>query len=175
MDSLGVIASSPKFALKYLVHPLHGIFIWSPVTIFSFLGLIFWPKGKQKLGYFFITTWLCFLLLYGFIPEWYAGWSFSNRYLIGLFPLYIIGLSAFLEMNVKKMRWIIVLTTTYSIVLFINWHLCVMNPEFDTPAALVKIWSSGKSSTFIGGTINAEIVLKRLWEWCRYKYIFRIF
>jgi len=171
----GQISLTPKYILKYLVHPLHGLFIWSPATIFSALGLVFFPKEKKELGFLFVITWLFFLIFYGFIPWWHSGWSFSNRYLVGLFPIYIIGVAAFLERYGGKLSWLVILATTYSIILFFNWHLCIMNPEFETPADLIKNWVKGESSTFIGKEVNLKIFLRRLWEWCRYKYIFRIF
>jgi hypothetical protein len=162
----------PKYILKFLVHPLHGLFIWAPVTIFSAIGLIFAPKGKEKLGYLLAAIWFLYLFLYGFISFWNAGWSFTNRYLVNLFPIYVIGLSIFIDKYGRKTLWFLIPLIIYSTILFLNWHLCIMNGEFGVPADAVNAWIKGESNTFICKTVNLRVFLSRLWEVCRYKYIF---
>lgn len=165
----------PKYMLKFLVHPLHGLFVWAPVTFFSAIGLIFAPKEKEKIGYFLMVIWLSFLFLYGYLSYWYTGWSFTNRYLVALFPIYVVGFSIFLEKYRKKSYWYLIPLIIYSIILFLNWHLCIMNGEFGTPGDAVQAWIKGESPTFICKTVNIKVFLLRLWEMCRYKYIFSIF
>lgn len=164
----------PKYFFKYLVHPLHGLFIWSPVTIFSLFGLLAMPKTKQKLGYLFLGMWFSLVVMYGFIHGWHAGWSFSNRYLVGFFPIYIIGLSAFLEKYRKKAIYLVLVATLYSVILYLNWHLCIMNGEFGTPADMVKAWTKGESNSFLDTKVNLQTFANRLYEMCRYKYLFKL-
>jgi len=171
----GGIPMFPIFFLKYLLHPLHGLFVWSPVTILSVIGLFVFPKKKEKLGYVFLAVWALFLILYGYINCWYAGWSFSNRYLVNLFPIYIIGVAAFLEKYGRKMIFLVLITTFYSIILFLNWHLCIMNPEFGTPVDIIKAWIKGESDTSYDKKVDIVTILKRLYEMCRYKYLIKIF
>lgn len=165
----------PVYFLKYLVHPLHGLFVWSPVTILSALGLVAMPKGREKMGYLFLGTWLSFLILHGYFNQWSAGWSFSNRYLVGLFPIYVIGLAAFLEKYGRKMVFLAVILMLYSVILYLNWHLCIMNGEFGTPADMVQAWIKGESDTSVDKKVDIVTVLKRLYEMCRYKYLIKIF
>ena len=176
MSVMNEIYLAPKNILKPLIHPLHGLFVWSPVTLLSLLGLVHFPKSKAKLSYVFIGIWVLFSLFYGVLMnEWHAGWSFSNRYFVNLFPIYIIGLAAFLEKYGKKMKWLIVFLFSYSIILYFNWHLCIFNAEFETPWNMVKAWIKGESNSFVGEKVSLKVVLKTAWEWCRYKYLFRIF
>jgi len=165
----------PKYALRYLLHPLHGLFVWSPVTIFSALGLLFAAKGLKRLLYTLLAFWIMFLFLYGNMSFWNAGWSFSNRYLVSLFPVYIIGLSAFLQ-NKKKafFNLLIIALSLYSVILFLNWQLCIMNAEFGTPADMIEAWIKGYSDSFIDQKVNLGNFLYRLGEYSRYKYIFRL-
>ena len=169
------MALAPKYLLKFLVHPLHGLFIWSPVTFFSLLGLFKFPKSKEGLGYLFLGIWVSFLLILGSFYSWYGGWSFSSRYLIGLFPVYTIGLSALLEHYGRKIILPVIAATFYSIILFLNWHLCIMNPEFATPWEMVRAWAKGESETFLDKKVTLPVFLHRLYEFCRYKYILKIF
>ncbi len=168
-------ASFPKYALKLLVHPLHGLFVWSPVTILSVIGLLVLPKKYRILGYVLLGVWVSFVLLYGFFYEWYGGWSFSNRYLVNVFPIYCIGLASFLQRFGKKALILAILFTIYSVFLFLHWHLCIFNAEFETPWAIFKAWRSGVSDTFLDKNVNISTVLKRLFEYCRYKYIIGVF
>lgn len=161
----------PKYFLKYLVHPVHGLFVWSPVTILSALGLLKLSKPKEKIGYFLLGIWLLLVFVYGYFNNWNGGWSFSNRYLVSLFPVYIIGLAALLENYGPKLIILVIVMTVYSIFLFFNWYLCVLEPEFDTPWGLVKAWMKGYSPTFVGGKVNLNTFLQRIYEVCRYKHI----
>ena len=165
----------PKYLLKLLVHPLHGLFVWAPVTIFSAIGLIFAPKERSKLGYLLATIWFLYVFLYGFMSFWSAGWSFTNRYLVNLFPIYVIGLSIFINKYGRRTLWFLTPLTFYSIILFFNWHLCIMNGEFGTPGDIIKAWIKGESFSSIDKTVNLKIFLNRLWQMCRYKYIFKLF
>lgn len=162
----------PVYFFKYLLHPLHGLFIWSPVTIFSGLGLLLFPKTKEKLGYVFLGIWFLFLFLFGFFPAWYGGWAFSNRYLVGLFPIYILGLSAFLEKYNKRLTIIITILTIYSIILYLNWRLNIMNAEFGTPWNMIESWVKGEAESSYDKKLNIGIFFHRLYETCRYKYLF---
>ncbi len=98
----------PKYALKLLVHPIHGLFVWSPVVILSMLGLIkMTDTNKKKNAYVLLGIWALLVFIYGFFCDWHAGWSFSNRYLVGLFPVYVIGLAYFLD---RYGKWAAVLS-----------------------------------------------------------------
>jgi len=164
---------TPSF-FKLLVHPLHGLFVWSPVTLLSFLGLSNMREDKRKMGYLLLGVTCVFLLLHSFLWEWHAGWSFSNRYLVGLFPVCVIGLAAFLNRYGKKAVILVLILTLYSIFLFMNWHQCIMNGEFGMPQDMVRAWIEGTSETSLDGVVNLKTFLGRFWEMCRYKYIFRI-
>lgn len=175
--SMGILHLIPKYMLKLLVHPLHGVFIWSPVTVLSALGLVYMPEGKQKEGYLFLGTWFLFLVFLGYLYFWSAGWSFSNRYLVNLFPIYVIGLSAFLERAGRKTALpvtIAVICTFYSIFLFLNWYLCIMHGEYGTPADMINAWVKGQSSTSMDKIVNLKVFSDRVFEMCRYKYFLKI-
>jgi len=164
----------PKYFFKNLLHPVHGLFIWSPVTILSILGLLFFPKMQQKLAYLLLGFFLSLLLMYSFIPFWYGGWSFSNRYLSGLFPIFVIGLAAFLERYKKKAILLIVILTSYSIVLYFSWRLNIVHGEYGMPQDMITAWRNGEAPASYDKEVNLKIILNRLYETCRYKYILKI-
>ncbi|MCX5696514.1 MAG: hypothetical protein NTU54_00830 [Candidatus Omnitrophica bacterium] len=163
----------PRFLLNTLFNPVHGLFIWSPVTIISILGLAVMPKEIKKTGYLFLGLWLAIVIFYGYMYFWSAGWSFSNRLLSGLFAIYVIGLSAVIERYGRKIACLVILLTFYSIILYLNWQLCIFNAEFGTPGDMVTAWIKGESATSMDKVVNIKTFLQRLWVMCRYKYILR--
>lgn len=162
----------PKYFFKVLVHPLHGIFVWSPVLILSFTGLVLLTKVKRSIALPLITLWLLFVAMNSFSPTWHGGWSFSIRYLSCLFPVFTIGVAAFLQCYGKKFNIIIIVCTLYSIFLFFNWYLCVIHGEFGTPFDMLLAWKKGVSSTFAGGKVNVYTFISKIIYLCRYKYLF---
>jgi hypothetical protein len=164
----------PRHLFKLLVHPVHGIFVWSPVTILSAVGLIkmTYAKGANKhIGYMLLGIWILFLVMYGGFNHWEAGWSFSSRYLSCLFPVYVIGLSYFLNKYGRKAVFLTVIGTLYSVFLFFNWHFSITHGAHGTPMDVVTAWMQGR--TFAGSEIDLKIFLKRIWSYSRYKYILR--
>lgn len=168
------ISLIPKYFFKGLVHPLHGLFVWSPVSILSVIGLLLFPKAREKIGYIFLGTWLLFVILHGFLQDWHGGWGFSNRYLSDFFPVYVIGLAAFLERYGRKMVLPVITATLYSIFLFFNWYLCVINGFWGTPFNMLEFWLKGESPDFSGRKVNLSIFLRGIYELCRYKYLVSI-
>ena len=163
----------PVNSFKLLVHPLHGILIWSPVVILSLLGLCLYPV-TNNLKFLLLSMFTSILILYGFLPEWHAGWSFSNRYLTGLFPVYVIGLASFLQHSGFKAKLAVSVMTLYSVFLFFNWYLTVIHGDWGTPLDMVTAWVNGESPQFLGNELNSSIFLKRLSDACRYKYILKL-
>lgn len=168
------ISLLPKYFFKILVHPMHGLFVWSPVLIPSVIGLLLFSKAREKLGYIFCGTWFLFVIMHGFLADWHGGWGFSNRYLSDFFPVYVMGLSAFLERYGKKMVLPVIAAALYSVFLFFNWYLCVINGFWGTPFNMLEFWLKGESPDFAGRKVNLSIFLSRIYEICRYKYLVSI-
>ena len=106
--------------------------------------------------------------------DWHAGWSFSTRYLTGLFPVYTIGLCFFLDKYGRKAVVLAVIGTCYSVFLFFNWYLCVIHGQWETPIDMVCTWIAGKRAFCdYWNEVTPGIFLKRIWNACRYKFIVR--
>lgn len=168
------IASSapgfPKYALKYLLHPIHGFLIWSPVVVLSLLGLLKLPEENQTIGYALLGMFLLLVLIYGFNSDWHAGWSFSNRYMGSLFLVYVVGLSAMLGKATKSLRVLAYSLVAYSIFLFFNWNFGVIHGDWGTPGDMFRAWRDRR--TYSGEKLDAGLFLGKIWAGCRYKYLF---
>lgn len=130
----------PKYALKLLSHPIHGLFIWSPITILSFYGLIQYYQEDKRTALFFIGIFLSLLLSQGCFYNWHAGWSFSQRYLTGMFPVFVFGFAFYLYKYPKSGLIFGSVFTIYTLFLLLNWGT-VIHGELGTPIDMIQAWA----------------------------------
>jgi hypothetical protein len=145
----------PPYALKLLVHPLHGLFIWSPLTLLSLNGLILYFRERRDLSLLFLGWFAGLVWFYGYFYYWHAGWSFSQRYLLGLFPVFVIGYAYFVKVFPKLGISLGILFTLYSIFLFLNWGT-FMHGSNGVPQDIIKVWQ--------GKNISINYYFQRLGE-----------
>jgi len=87
---------SPVF-LKVLFSANHGLLSWTPVIIFSLLGLLLFARRSPRLGIPFLAACVVFYCFISFYPDWAGISSFGNRFFISLTSLFIFGLAVALE------------------------------------------------------------------------------
>src|SRR6202795_3086285 len=87
---------SPVF-LKVLFSANHGLFSWTPVLIFSVLGLVMFAWRSTRVGIPFLAATVAFYLFISIYPDWAGISSFGNRFFISLSSLFIFGLAISLE------------------------------------------------------------------------------
>jgi hypothetical protein len=87
---------SPVF-LKVLFSANHGLLSWTPVLVFSLIGLGLFARRLPHLGVPFLAAAVAFYLFISLYPDWAGISSFGNRFFISLSPLFIIGLAVCLE------------------------------------------------------------------------------
>jgi hypothetical protein len=88
--------NSPVF-LKVLLSANHGLLSWTPVLIFSLLGLVLLARRSPRLGAPFLAATFAFYLFISIYPDWAGISSFGNRFFISLTSLFIFGLAITLE------------------------------------------------------------------------------
>ena len=85
---------SPQI-LKVLFHPHHGLFIWSPILLFSVLGL--W-KMEGHLKLYRLPVIFCLLIHLYIVSSWYLwwyAWSFGHRAFVDALGLFALPLASF--------------------------------------------------------------------------------
>ncbi|HET8892678.1 MAG TPA: hypothetical protein VFM96_01080 [Gaiellaceae bacterium] len=91
---------TPQASLEMLFSNHRGLLVWSPVALLGFIGFarVFRTRVANRpfLGTL-VAMGAALLVAYSFIPFWDGGWSFSQRYLTGLFPIVVIGLAGLFE------------------------------------------------------------------------------
>lgn len=110
---------SPKI-FDLLFSMKHGLFSWTPIFLFSFLGafgFLLFKKRNRILLYIYYGTFFSQLYLNSIVSDWWAGASFGQRRFIDFLPFLLIG---------------IVILNKYkkSITNFIIWCLLLFNILF---------------------------------------------
>ena len=85
--------------LRMLVSEHRGLFLWTPLTAFAVAGFVIAAVTRYRAGrnrQFFVALGaaaLALLFIHVIWHAWDGGFSFSQRFLTGLFPLYLIGVA----------------------------------------------------------------------------------
>jgi hypothetical protein len=167
-----VVTRIPKYLGKILLHPFHGLYVWSPVTFLGTLGLLFYPKHRGFLNLLLLVA-FSIIAAYGFYSVYYAAWSFSNRFLTGLLPIFSIGIACFWVEFGRTGKVLTIGAAAYSLVLFVHWHLNYIHGDWGTPADILTVWQQGQGYT--GKPISFGEVVMQLLEYCRYKHVVYFF
>jgi hypothetical protein len=112
---------SPKIG-KVLFSFHHGLLLWSPVLIFSFLGL--WAM-KGPLKSYRLPIGVCFSLHLYVVSSWYLwyyGLSFGHRAFVDLLPLFALPLAGFYGVLQRRMvKRVVMVVGTFFIALTFFW------------------------------------------------------
>jgi hypothetical protein len=114
---------SPYF-LAVLFSSEHGLFSWTPLLLLATVGLVFFKRREPRLGTPLLAAALAFYIFIACYPDWAGISSFGNRFFVSLTPLFILGLSVFLERASKLFRSQRAAVVTASVVLaaFMLWN-----------------------------------------------------
>ncbi|MBN1340492.1 MAG: hypothetical protein JXA03_14275 [Bacteroidales bacterium] len=87
-----------------------GLFVYTPVLLFSVTGLYFYLKKKQ---FFMFSSWLLFFLILTYVlsswESWYYGCSYGLRAYIDYYPLFFIPLATGISALPIKPRLAVIL------------------------------------------------------------------
>jgi hypothetical protein len=96
-----LVRIDPLVPLKMLFSLRRGLFVWTPLTFLSIVGVaLLWRRDRTQrlLLSALLASGLATLLVYVLWGnDWWGGMGFSERFLTGLFPLYLIGLAELLR------------------------------------------------------------------------------
>jgi hypothetical protein len=88
--------NSPVF-LQVLFSTNHGLLIWTPILLLSFIGLLLFARQEAAVGVPFLLALLAFYAFISIYPDWAGISSFGNRFFISLTPLFVLGLGVLLN------------------------------------------------------------------------------
>jgi len=88
--------SSPAF-LSVLFSSNNGLLAWTPVLLFSIVGLFLFWRRTPRVGTSFLVGFLVFYIFIACYPDWAGISSYGNRFFVSLTALFILGLEVFLD------------------------------------------------------------------------------
>ncbi|NQU98788.1 glycosyltransferase family 39 protein [Candidatus Woesearchaeota archaeon] len=105
--------------IKLMFYPYRGLLFYSPVLLFSFLGLFFMFKKNKLETVFIFLIFLSLLFFQSSLFLWWGGTAFGPRHLLPVIPFLMIPfVFALKKINIK----IVLLITFFSILI----NLCGM-------------------------------------------------
>lgn len=163
---VGWLSRFPEGFLGLWLSPSKGVLIYSPVFIFSIVGVILVLRGKnwkKKENFIYLVSAAMVLvhtLILGRWKHWYGGWSFGYRMASDILPFLIILLIPFVKSRLfhkyKGVFWVLIIISVliefYGMIFFDGiWHAAYDEGFSDT----AWLWSI-KDSEFV---FNARRVL----------------
>jgi hypothetical protein len=118
---------SPYF-LAVLFASEHGLFSWTPLLLFATVGLVLLRWSHPRVGTPLLAAALAFYILIACYPDWAGISSFGNRFFVSLTPLFILGLSIFLQRAATLFRSQRAAVASVSLILaaFLLWNAAFM-------------------------------------------------
>jgi hypothetical protein len=88
--------SSPVFG-SVLFSSNHGLLFWTPVLLFSIVGLFLFWRREPRTGGPMLAGFLAFYVFISCYPDWAGISSYGNRFFVSLTPLFILGIAVSLQ------------------------------------------------------------------------------
>ena len=106
----------------------HGLLIWTPILLFSIIGLFLFWRREPRVGGPFLAAFLAFYLFIACYPDWAGISSYGNRFFVSLTSLFIIGLAVFLDRAAQlfRSRRAALATACAALALFVLWNAGLM-------------------------------------------------
>ncbi len=122
----------------YYFHPLRGLFIWHPLFLMGFIGILY-SNIDKKIKLLIISSLILFTFGLSFYIAWWAGNSFGQRYFLINIPFYIIGFGYFFKKINKALLSVCSLIFLYSLFLYFLYlgNANKANGEFFTPFTMI--------------------------------------
>jgi hypothetical protein len=118
---------SPVF-LDVLFSSNHGLLVWTPILLFAIVGLILFRWREPRVGASLLAALLAFYFFIACYPDWAGISSYGNRFFVSLTPLFILGLSVFLDRLAQFFRSprMALAAASAFLALFLLWNVGLM-------------------------------------------------
>ncbi|HAW50261.1 TPA: hypothetical protein DCX16_04875 [bacterium] len=94
--------------LKSLFSSWHGLYSWTPILIFSTLGLFLFYKRDKIISIGFLFCFLLQIYVNSCVSDWWAGVSFGARRMTSFTFVFVIGLACFLSFFKIRLKYLLV-------------------------------------------------------------------
>jgi hypothetical protein len=86
------VGHTESFPIDLMFSARHGLFTWTPLYLAGVLGWAVWARRDAWTAALFATTFGLAVFVNGAMQDWWGSESFGQRRLLGLTPLFAIGL-----------------------------------------------------------------------------------
>jgi hypothetical protein len=119
---------SPVF-FSVLFSSEHGLLSWTPLLLFSLIGLVFFARRKPSVGVPLLAAACALYLFISCYPDWAGISSYGNRFFVSITMLFVVGLAVFLDailrlFPVRRRAFFVVSSAVLS--LFMLWNVGLM-------------------------------------------------
>jgi hypothetical protein len=102
-----ITTQGPGFRLRpewvgVLFSPRHGLFTWTPLYALAVAGWLLWLKRDRRLALTFMAVFAAAVGLNAAMGDWWGPESFGQRRLLGLTPLFALGLAETLALALRR-------------------------------------------------------------------------
>jgi len=142
----GFVDASRWNQLAVLFHPFHGLFLWHPLHLVAFIGLIAFAKRHRRIGILLVLGFGLQVWINGAAEDWWAGGAFGLRRFGSSIPVFMVGLGYILDRTIAdRSMWTISVTGVCCAVL---WNILLFAQVLEgplyyvNPIELGSIWSN---------------------------------
>jgi hypothetical protein len=116
------------YLLAVLFSSNHGLISWTPILLFSVIGLFAFWRSVPRVGAAFLAAALAFYYFIASYPDWEGISSYGNRFFVSLTPLFILGLAVFLDRftRIFRKRGAALAATCVFLACFVFWNAGLM-------------------------------------------------
>jgi hypothetical protein len=142
----------------HLVSPNRGLFVFTPVLVFSLWGMLHAFRAEMPHAALYRTLTLIVVAHWVFVSvvarRWWGGWSVGPRHLVEIYPLLIVLLVPALDAFARASRRVRTLVAPAAAAA-LAWSLFVAVHAATSPAP--ADWNAGPA--------NVDEHHERVWDW----------
>jgi hypothetical protein len=90
--AVNLVGGTEPHVLDVLVSPRHGLFYWTPLYVLCVLGWLAWGRREPLVAGLSVLGFVAAVLVNASIQDWWGSEAFGQRRLLGMTPLFALGL-----------------------------------------------------------------------------------
>ncbi len=114
--------------LAVLFSANHGMISWTPILLFSIIGLFAFWRSVPRAGGAFLIAALAFYYFIAAYPDWAGISSYGSRFFVSLTALFVVGLAVFLDRftRIFQARRVALAAACIFLACFVFWNVGLM-------------------------------------------------
>jgi len=148
--------------LGNLISPARGLFVFSPIFIFSLLGFISKIRNKtiEALDYFLVIIVVGHWIVISRFTHWWGGWSFGPRFFSDMIPylIYLMVPTVRDIANLSKIKKVVAISI-FCILMMLSFLLHYRGANYKETMG----WNTSPS--------NVDLTPSRIWDWSDLQFL----